>query len=336
MTRPCPRLWQAEAVEDGRLVGADRDSFERHAETCPRCGREREALAKLRRALAGAPTLSSTPLERRRLRSKILELADADVLSKPAPRGRRVAAFAALTMAALASATALWPRPTASPPPDTARAATPARAPVFELEASDDSQWHKEEEGETVRHRLVRGRLALHVAKLDPGQRFIVELPDGELEVKGTRFDVEVDGEGTRTVHCSEGQVALRIGGREVRLFAGDAWSRPLPPAGTGNARVPAATSPTAPASPSGGEDFVAAMAAFSDGDLGRAEKLLLAFERRHPGDARVEDAAYLRAVARARRGDREGARELAREYLRRYPNGLRGREAEKLAAAPR
>ena len=73
------------------------------------------------------------------------------------------------------------------------------------------------------------------------------------------------------------------------------------------------------------------AMAAFAAGYFGNAERLLAAFERAHPADARVEDATFLRAVARARRGDLTTARAIADEYLRRYPNGLRRAEAERM-----
>jgi TolA-binding protein len=72
-------------------------------------------------------------------------------------------------------------------------------------------------------------------------------------------------------------------------------------------------------------------MAAFDAGDYGRAEGEFLSFERRHPGDARCEDAMFLRAVARARRADAAGASTIAREYLERYPSGLRVHEAKQL-----
>lgn len=80
------------------------------------------------------------------------------------------------------------------------------------------------------------------------------------------------------------------------------------------------------------GADFARAMEAFSAGNYGKAEQLFLAFERAHPGDARVEDGLFLRAVARWRRGDAEGAREIARDYLVRFPNGLRSVEAQRMA----
>jgi TolA-binding protein len=72
-------------------------------------------------------------------------------------------------------------------------------------------------------------------------------------------------------------------------------------------------------------------MTAFGAGDYGRAESLFLAFERENPGDARIEDTTFLRAVARKRRGDGDGAAAAAREYLRRYPAGFRRSEAERL-----
>ena len=50
MRAVCAQAWQAEAVEDGRLSGAERESFERHAATCADCRRERLVLAELRAA----------------------------------------------------------------------------------------------------------------------------------------------------------------------------------------------------------------------------------------------------------------------------------------------
>ena len=51
MKRPaCARAWQAEALEDGRLSGAEHDSFERHAASCAECASELRALMRLRQA----------------------------------------------------------------------------------------------------------------------------------------------------------------------------------------------------------------------------------------------------------------------------------------------
>lgn len=66
-------------------------------------------------------------------------------------------------------------------------------------------------------------------------------------------------------------------------------------------------------------------------GDYGRADALFESFAREFPNDSRAEDALFLRADARARRGDREGARRAAADYLKRYPNGFRRAEAQRL-----
>jgi TolA-binding protein len=362
----CARAWQAEAVEDGRLSGADRASFARHAATCEVCAREVRALARLRQAAERLPVRASTPLERRRLRNDLLRRANGlAVRTSPALRSRSLAA--ALAAMAVLAAFVLWlraptPAPASLPAPD---------VPTFQITASDGAEWRTVERSASLRLSVRRGRFELEVDKLRAGQRFLLDLPDGEVEVQGTRFVVEVDGLQTRSVRVIEGRVALRLRERgPLVLGAGEGWPAeaaavPAPAAssaasalGAGGA-APAAKAPAsgppragrvepAPALAEGSElsdratpsdrasaagvDFALAMSTFSAGDYGRAEQLFIGFERDHPGDARVEDATFLRAVARARRGDSSGAQALAREYLRRYPRGLRRIEAERLA----
>ena len=71
----CAQAWQAEAVEDGRLSGAERESFERHAATCADCRRERLVLAELRARAGRLPLSEPAPLERRRQRQLLLRRA---------------------------------------------------------------------------------------------------------------------------------------------------------------------------------------------------------------------------------------------------------------------
>ena len=80
------------------------------------------------------------------------------------------------------------------------------------------------------------------------------------------------------------------------------------------------------------GAVFVAAMEAFHEERYADASTLFVSFLDHAKGDARCEDAAFLRAVARARSGDREGSRALMKAYLDGYPNGLRRAEAERFA----
>jgi hypothetical protein len=339
MNTVCARLWQAEAVEDGRLVGAERAAFERHAPGCPECRGKLEALAQLRQLVGQLPASESTPFERKRQREQLLARADAAV-SRPASRlGWWIGGGIGL---AAAAATALF---VLAAPPELPARLTPVAlaAPAYQLEPSPGGRWHEVASGATTRVALVSGHFELAVDRLTDGQHFVVDLPDGEAEVIGARVIIAADGTTTRTVVVVEGRVLLRLEGQSERVLeAGQAYRAAetaalVPPPAVIQPEAPpaepVAAQPVAPARPTAGEDFAAAMDAFSSGDFGRAETLLAAFVAEHGGDSRVEDAAYLRVVARARRGDPAGARLLAREYLERYPAGFRRRVVEGLAA---
>ncbi len=368
MKRPaCTRAWQAEAIEDGRLSGAERASFERHAASCAECARELRALVRLRQGAEWLPASSPTPLEHRRQRQALLRRAS-ELCQRASvqPRRRTFAAFvlSSALMAALSIGFGLRAWRSGS------EASVARAAPTYRLDASPGASWQTIEEGAALRLRLGSGSFMLEVDKLTAVQRFVLELPDGELEVICTRFGVRVEPEGTRRVEVAEGSVALRLrDALPISLGAGESWtaereaaraaappsvpaaeppSTPAPAAAAPSERSRARARPTAlpetqrALEPSSREqaatagthndDFARAMAAFGAGDYGQAERLFQDFERRHGEDARQEDSTFLRAVARARRGDAAGARAIAREYLERYPNGLRAPEAERLA----
>ena len=105
----------------------------------------------------------------------------------------------------------------------------------------------------------------------------------------------------------------------------------PPSPAATGEGAAPGGAAPSAGLVDVGAM-FVAAMDAFHDGKYADAEALFVSFLGHAKGDARCEDASFLRAVARARGGDRDGARALMKAYLDAYPDGLRRAEAERFA----
>jgi hypothetical protein len=336
----CTRSWQAEAVHDGRLSGADRAAFERHAASCSDCAREARELAALAEVARALPAPESEPLARLRRRNVLLQLANERAV-RSLPRvsaGRWVALLASVAVATLLAL--FLGRPGTVAPPEVAPG-----VPTYRISAAPEAEWHVVEHTATLRLRTLRGRFELSVGKLQRGQRFLLDLPDGELEVRGTRFVVEVDRTRSLGVHVSEGLVAIRLRGRgEVMLGAGEHWKAPSDPEqsavvspapssspATVVRSAPPAAKASAPVKASAGTAFADAMAAFSAGDYGRAEALFVAFERAHPGDARVEDVLFLRAVARARRGDLGGARSLARAYLERYPSGLRRKEAERI-----
>jgi hypothetical protein len=348
MSGPCPRLWQAEASADARLSRADRASFERHTETCTECADERAQLENLHALGARLPTAATPPLRRRFLRNQLLSRANDLTLGKREPKARfeKRAALALAGVLAAGAAFALL-----APAHEHARPPLPGE-PAFEI-AAGSGRWHRDVAGANLRLRLESGRFEIHVHKLVPGQSFVLQLPDGELEVRGTRFIVEIDDRRTRRVAVTEGLVSLQLRGkREVLLGAGAAWPEPEAPASTEEPR-PAPSSPAPQATPKPGStavragaqrpgpapaassnaaaDFAEAMAAFSSGDFATAERRFSAFEARYPKSGHLEDILFLRAFAYSRRGDRANARALAEEYLRRYPNGFRASDARTL-----
>lgn len=368
MKRPaCAQSQQAEALEDGRLSGAERASFEQHAASCTECKRKLRVLARLRESAEWLPENAPTPLSRRRQRQALLRRASE--LAQRAPVRPRRPTFAALGLAcALVAAVGIGFGLRAWLPASEPSAALVA--PTYRIDVSPGASWQTLEQGAALRLRLGSGTFLLDVDKLTAVQRFVLELPDGELEVIGTRFGVRVEPQGTRRVEVTEGRVALRLrGALPLSLGAGESWTaehEATPVAARPSVPEPSSTPTPAPAAaaPSGrsvvkarrtalpvtkptlespaaeavatavthNDDFAHAMAAFGAGDYGQAERLFQDFEHHHPEDARQEDSMFLRAVARARRGDAEGARATARQYLERYPHGLRAPEAERLA----
>jgi hypothetical protein len=389
----CDRLWQVEALDDGRLEPKDRASFERHVPTCAACSSELLRLRELGQIMSEAPSAERTDLERRRARIALLSAANQRVIERQArSRKLRIWALAAAVPLLALSGAAL------------AHYSSARAASSFEVVNVAQADWSANKSGTTSRVTLRAGAASFHVEHVATGARFLVMLPDGEIEVRGTRFIVDVAGGQTRSVRVSEGVVALRVGGVEHVLHASERWQKgfemdsaplaatpaappvelavpvPMPSEGAfspsasrspqPNINVPAApiasnSRPTAPrvaslaskasaavaavaptrnrdeptagagptvSSAGPGARFAEAVAAFGAGDYGRADTLFGAFAREFSTDSRAEDATFLRADARARRGDAAGAAAGARAYLRAYPNGLRRRAAERLA----
>lgn len=112
-----------------------------------------------------------------------------------------------------------------------------------ELSVDHDSNMEFENAGPVERFFLAQGVLRAKVAKLKPGERFIVRTPDAEVEVRGTVFRVEVvDPDpncagGARTrVAVTEGLVEVRGAGASTYVHPGETW----PPGCQAIASVPA------------------------------------------------------------------------------------------------
>ncbi len=356
----CRNAWQAEAERDGRLGPAERASFARHAPSCADCTAELASLAALDDAMGALPSGERTALEHRRARQALLRAADAEIAGRaPVRRAPWLYATAAAAVLVLAVGAALR---LSHPVHTEAVAVATAQFEVADVAAA---QWSRETTGATTRLALRAGTAGFHVEHLEGAARFLVSLPDGEIEVRGTRFVVAVDGGHTRSVEVTEGTVALTLPGYAGLLRAGERWpavapaqasptpSAPSAPPSSAAIDPPAATdrhvaspapapSPpsapsvstaaTAPATSAAGTRFGEAMSAYSAADYGRADALFEAFVRDYPRDGRAEDATFLRADARARRGDAAGAASIAKQYLRAFPHGLRRTEARRLA----
>jgi FecR-like protein len=367
--RVCGRTWEAEAIADGRLDGPARASFERHAGICQACGEELRALARIADRVRELPDYASRAIDKRRVRIAVIQRANLHLMRGKRP-GLSVWAFAAIAACTLVLAMvgARYGALKHVPPP-------PIRDPAFEIVDVGHASWTTTAAAGVAHVRLSVGTAAIHVEHLASGQRFLVDLPDGDLEVRGTRFQVSIADDRTMRVEVSEGVVALRLFREpEVVLMAGQQWSAPatVEPGPAAASAAPPSRPPNAqalalPRSPSTApaplplvprvleveppppparvdaaargesvptpDPFVASIRAFESGDYGAADRLFARFIRENPSDARSEDAAFLRAVSRARMGDAAGATRLASDYLQRYPQGLRRPEAERLVA---
>ena len=166
-----------------------------------------------------------------------------------APHSRgRVQLVAALAVAAAVLIYAVARRPSTSGANLTATA--PSASAHYEVDGHQGSRWKASQSGATTRVALDDGEAAFHVEHLAREQRFFVALPDGEVEVRGTRFVVSVDHGRTRRVQVTEGRVSLRLADvKERELYAGEAWERTADP-GVSPPSAAAATNegPTAPA----------------------------------------------------------------------------------------
>jgi anti-sigma factor RsiW len=342
-TRTCPRLFEAEAMRDGRLAGAERASFERHAQSCSACAREVEALEALGTALRASTPEPTDALRVRRERTRLLAAFDRDLLAPARPGGpSRWLGFAAAAALGVAVVLVLWRERHVRD----ARQTIAASGAVVRAEGS--AAWTERLEGDRDLVTLERGALRIHVDHAAGTRRLVVLLPDGELEDTGTTFTVIADDGHTRRVAVEDGSVVLRLHGLPpVFVGAGDVW-RPTapPPASVASAPSSVAAIPApAPSQPAPSAvtphasglasdpsaDFRQAMSALDHGDNGHAAAGFARFLADHPRDARAEDAAYLRIIALQRSGDDGNTREAALDYLRRYPTGFRRAEVETL-----
>ena len=349
----CERSWELDALREGRLGEKDAIAFERHLRSCAICTRESEFAETARELARRLPALEPSELELRRVRARVLRSAELGETTS----ARRPAIARWLVGIAAAAAVVAWlglrhrATPRAALPAPSAAIAVVANAAVPEalagtVQASGDAKWRQTRLDNVERVTLEDGALRIHVRHQEPGERFLVDTPDGVIEVRGTTFEVETfDGRTTR-VAVDEGFVSWRRrGSNEIFLHAGDSWKPatasaalrspvPRPAAASPAATSPAATSAPAPASADdGSQTYGAAVLLLNDGEFSRAADALGSYLSAYPHGRDREDASYLRAVALARsdRGDEAAA--AAEQHLAAYPQSFHRKEASILIA---
>ena len=207
----CERAWECRAIDEGRLSDTDVAAFRRHARTCQECRKALAEMDALRVATSQLPTHEPSQLELRRVRIRVLR----DAMSTPGPRrlGILLGGIAATIVLVLVLA----------------HYRTAPEAFGGKVIASSDAVWTQAREDSIERVTLAQGTVTLHVRHQLPGNRFLVVVPDGEIEVRGTTFEVTVGNHKTSRVHVDDGTVFVRVGSDSVVLSAGDTWPRAEP-----------------------------------------------------------------------------------------------------------
>jgi TolA-binding protein len=154
--------------------------------------------------------------------------------------------------------------------------------------------------------RLHDGATTFEVTPLAAGERFRVLAGNGEIEVRGTRFEVKVAGERFTELRVHAGQVELRLLGRApIRLEAGDEWSQELATTDPA-ARAPGAPGGSVDATRASETAFVRGWTAFRAGQWNLATSSFDDVLRLAPTGPLADDARYWRATALARAGAAE------------------------------
>jgi hypothetical protein len=337
-------VWKADALEAGTLAASDAASFERHVRACKECRDRLRIDMRLRSVVEQLSALAPEDLRIHRLRARILSDAR-ERATHPPSRWTRAWTIGAVTLlTALLAVTFLVSHHRSLPLPDDPLAGSVTGAPGV--------QWSQSREAKVETLRLTQGELWIVVRKQTPDERFLVKMPDGEIEVRGTTFNVRVDDHVTRHVHVVEGRVALRLRGRPaLELAAGQSWDLDTPaPSATPSLVAPLSTLvPTSvaaaplpdvrnPPPPTWrpnmeSEDYKAAMDLYRGAQYAEAAEAFRRFATEHRSSGLMEDATFLEALSLTRSGRIDAGSVVASRHLAEFPNSFHRKEASFLVA---
>jgi FecR protein len=345
----CSRMWQVEAVHDGRLRGKDLESALRHQATCAECTETAREIRALARQISSLPERHRDPLTTRRARQHLIAALNESVIDPVRSNlSWRVALGFGLAATVAAGAWLIAVHPSARVSP------TEAVTSIVDVDAQPGARWSEHADREIDLLDLISGAASFKVHPHE-GRRVVIRLPDGEIEDLGTVFEVRVAAQHTEHVAVSEGLVSVRLRGRpEFSLSAGNAWDSE-PSAPTPSVALAPATGPAMAGDPAriGGADQTRLAASapssssqarrqrISDAEA-RAEKVAPkesekdASTSAEPGpdtlSTKAEDDAYLGIVELLREAKYTQARAEAKSYLLRFPNGFRRVEVLNIA----
>jgi TolA-binding protein len=341
--RGCPPAWKLTRASSSEARDADID-IEAHLAACASCAAEYEA----HRALVAAARTFAAPAgmsneSRAAIAARLLAAPPETRRPRRTAPGRGAIVFTAAAAVALAigGVATLHRRGGREPPATASRtAASSTRPSRASIRAIGNARFSRAQPPPDEIVRLDDGRIELDVIPLAVGERFRVITGDGEVEVRGTSFEVLAAGRSLRSVSVSRGRVEVRAGGGLAVLDPGDRWEQAAPAApapAAAEAAPPAAPArrapsfrprATQPASAAESALFDRGWSALRAGNAGEAAATFAALEGSAKGRAIEEDALYWRAVSVVRTKDSASAGLLFREFLRRFPLSSRRGEA--------
>jgi hypothetical protein len=331
-TRKCSRLWLAEAVRDGRVIGAEAVAFERHAMACNDCGDEAKELAELGRRLQSLPTRRPDTLSLRRQRRRLLEEYDAETFRIPHRRWSSTALGVAACLGLVALVGMVWwsrrGHPLFATNPIVAGA-------TIEVRPQQGARWSETKGQDIDRVDLLDGAIWLRIERASMRTRVLIALPDGTIEDFGTTLTVHVTGGRTTEVAVEQGEVAVYLKDRpEMRLKGGQSWIAPAQTAAT--APDPSDVEKIAPRRVASHSETAAPPSGSRAPTTRSIEKHSSAAPRAEGPDeiaaGNAEDLAYMRMIDLLRAGKKSEAQQAARDYLSRFPDGFRRVEVREVA----